>query len=377
MNSLPAILIGGPPHSGKSVLTHSLSQALVARNCEHYVLRVAPDGEGHYSQEAEQALVQQLRVKSLWTETWIEAQCRYIAQRTLPLIVDMGGRPTPASLTLFDQCTHALLLTKDETSRRTWTDHANAHGLQVIVDLTSTQSGESNIDQRDPVLRGTLSGLERGKPNAGELFDAIVARVANLFQFSPSQLRQTHFGHAPFGNDVALIDFWELARSLYPNDPRHNFLIEDLDRILECIPADQPIAVYGRLPMWLAGELGQRCDVRWHFDARNGWVKPVWPTLNAPDATGADASILDIRFAQDASQHQSHLKIYPRDGNIDYEEAQNVVLPYLPPAHHVVVSGRIPYWLLYGVMRAYRYCQSVRAVQVQQQQFDSNVKMDT
>src|SRR5438552_6610469 len=49
-HSLPAILIGGPPHTGKSVLTYSLSQALRKRSIEHYVIRASPDGEGDWSQ---------------------------------------------------------------------------------------------------------------------------------------------------------------------------------------------------------------------------------------------------------------------------------------------------------------------------------------
>jgi len=35
VNLLPAILIGGPPHAGKSVLTYSISQALRKRNVDH------------------------------------------------------------------------------------------------------------------------------------------------------------------------------------------------------------------------------------------------------------------------------------------------------------------------------------------------------
>jgi len=46
MNQFPALMIGGPPHSGKSVLAYSLTQALRARQIDHYLLRACPDGEG-------------------------------------------------------------------------------------------------------------------------------------------------------------------------------------------------------------------------------------------------------------------------------------------------------------------------------------------
>ncbi|GCF10230.1 hypothetical protein KDI_37940 [Dictyobacter arantiisoli] len=38
MNPLPAILIGGPPHAGKSVLFYSLTHALRERNIPHHVI---------------------------------------------------------------------------------------------------------------------------------------------------------------------------------------------------------------------------------------------------------------------------------------------------------------------------------------------------
>ncbi len=53
MELFPAIAIGGPPHSGKSVLAYSLSKALRARQVAHYVLRAFPDGEGDWANEAD------------------------------------------------------------------------------------------------------------------------------------------------------------------------------------------------------------------------------------------------------------------------------------------------------------------------------------
>ena len=46
MNSLPAILIGGPPHAGKSVLFYSLTHALRERHIPHHAIRACLDGEG-------------------------------------------------------------------------------------------------------------------------------------------------------------------------------------------------------------------------------------------------------------------------------------------------------------------------------------------
>ncbi len=43
VNLLPVVCIGGPPHTGKSVLFHSLTQALHERGVRHLILR-GPDG---------------------------------------------------------------------------------------------------------------------------------------------------------------------------------------------------------------------------------------------------------------------------------------------------------------------------------------------
>lgn len=71
MTTLPAIAIGGPPHSGKSVLTYSLTQLLREQKIEHYVLRACPDGEGDWSNEAAPERVLAIRQKGQFTETFI------------------------------------------------------------------------------------------------------------------------------------------------------------------------------------------------------------------------------------------------------------------------------------------------------------------
>ncbi|MCS7041091.1 MAG: hypothetical protein NZP34_15910, partial [Caldilineales bacterium] len=83
---LPAVLVGGPPHSGKSVLIYSLSQALRARGVDHYALRACPDGEGDWSNQAPPPLVKEIRLKGSWTPQWVQWISRDIRCRRLPLL---------------------------------------------------------------------------------------------------------------------------------------------------------------------------------------------------------------------------------------------------------------------------------------------------
>src|SRR2546423_15686315 len=101
VNLLPAILIGGPPHAGKSVLTYSISQALRKRNVDHYVIRACPDGEGDWSQEIDQRAVSRLRFKGDWTPDFVKRICRDLERRHFPLIVDIGGWPGQSDMVLF------------------------------------------------------------------------------------------------------------------------------------------------------------------------------------------------------------------------------------------------------------------------------------
>src|SRR5579884_757693 len=50
-NLLPAVLVGGPPHAGKSVLFYQLTQALRERGIAHFAIRACPDGEGDWFHE--------------------------------------------------------------------------------------------------------------------------------------------------------------------------------------------------------------------------------------------------------------------------------------------------------------------------------------
>ena len=47
-NLCPALMIAGPPDSGKSVFSHALFQALLTDNPDIYLQRAHWDGEGNY-----------------------------------------------------------------------------------------------------------------------------------------------------------------------------------------------------------------------------------------------------------------------------------------------------------------------------------------
>jgi len=360
MELFPAILIGGPPHMGKSVLAYSLTHALRERGVQHYVLRAYPDGEGDWANESDQKLVRRIRVKGQGTPQWVDHICRDIAARHLPLIVDVGGRPTPDQERIFDHCTHAVLLTGDGAAHSTWTDLLARHGLLLLADLRSRRSGQDLVTDTGPILRGIITGLERGTTAAGPTFDALVARIARLFVYDPEELRRTHLTSAPVENAV---DLDRLARTLgvpFTGEkatwqPRH------LPDLLDYLPPATPLGLYGRAPNWLYAAVALlACPAEFYqFDPRLGWIAP--PTLRL-GLVPADAP-LQVRST--ARADYLHLDFFLPAAYLDYADASGLFVPPLPVGKGVVLSGKIPHWLYTALALAYRAAPWVAVYQPQ------------
>src|SRR5437763_1111724 len=218
-NPLPAILIGGPPHAGKSVLTYSLTQALRKRHIEHYVIRACPDGEGDWSQEIDQNAVRLIRIKGDWTPDFINLVCRDLERRHFPLLVDTGGSLQPWQTPILRHCTHSLLLLhpNDESTGQIWRQLVEEYGLLPLARLYSVLNGTSTITSESPVVEGTLTGLERNTVASGPLFDLLVERIAALFtSYSSDDLKQRHLAAAP----AEVIDLDVFVHTLAPRTTR-------------------------------------------------------------------------------------------------------------------------------------------------------------
>ncbi|HEY0756972.1 MAG TPA: hypothetical protein VGD98_23675, partial [Ktedonobacteraceae bacterium] len=158
-NALPAILIGGVPNAGKSVLTYNLTQKLRAQEVPHYVLRANPDGEGDWSMkgwDSENVRLLRKQAHQEWSDTFRELVSQAIRNRRLPLIVDIGGSPREADIPILDACTHTILLLKDgeEQANEKWRYYTERTGLTLFAELRSDLNGTSELTERIPVIRG-------------------------------------------------------------------------------------------------------------------------------------------------------------------------------------------------------------------------------
>lgn len=345
----PTILIGGPPHSGKSTLTYRLSRALLNQQVQHYVLRASPDGEGNWSSEAPAGVVAELRLraKSDWTPQFAEKMSRDIAHRHLPLLVDAGGKPSPETERIAAQCTHTVLLAAHPPDLDPWRSLVARQGLVLLADLQSDLDAPQHLVSETPVLRGVISGLSRTGSSAGVCFDTLVQRLARICAYDAQELYQSHLALT----SIELVIHVE--RAIYPlpahTDDRRWFPAE-LPQVLESLPAGEELGIYGRGPVWLYAALAALaypapCAV---FDVRQGWVSPPPLKLDTRD----DPSRLRWDRVREDATH-THVQLSLSDSYLDYRDATNLPVPIVPIGQGVIFDGRLPNWLWAALSRTY------------------------
>jgi CRISPR-associated protein Csx3 len=345
VNLLPAILIGGPPHAGKSVLTYSISQALRKRNVDHFVIRACPDGEGDWSQEIDQRAVKRIRFKGDWTPEFVKNICLDLERRHFPLLVDIGGHPEQWQTVILRHCTHSLLLlhADKENTANFWRRLVATYGLLPLAQLYSVREGISTITAETPIVAGTLAGLNRNTLAQGPLFDLLVERIVSLFtSYSSTELRRGHMESAP----GEVVDLDTLIQAWAPQSKRWQPGM--LAPLFERVPQDRSLAVYGRGTNWLYAALAihTNAELFYQFDSRLGWTTPL------PIQFGLSTSP-EVRIVSGECNHLPVLSVHPANDHIDYEQVKHLSFPSMSSGQGLILSGKLPVWLVTALARLY------------------------
>lgn len=350
MNTLfPAILIGGPPHSGKSVMVYSITQALRERKVSHYALRACPDGEGDWANEIRQDFVRSLRIKGSFSQAFTETIITYLKKRHLPLLVDVGGKPKEAQKEIFSHCTHAILLIGDQPGAygqnlAQWRQMMAEKGVPIIAEIKSTLTDGNQLTETEPMLIGRQQGLERGAFAAGPVFDALIEKIAALFShYDEQQVAAIREALRPV--DTQFVDLPKLAAEL--GNAERFWQPEDLLQLLELVPAQTAVSVYGRSPIWLYTALAMNAHPApfASFDAKLGWVFP--PTL--PIRASTEADDWDVQLHK--TERYSLLEMSSRSQYLDIDAPEKIPLINVSPNKGVILSGRLPIWLTCAVAK--------------------------
>lgn len=189
----PAILIGGPPNSGKGGLSDALYREL-RMALKGKVVQLYPanwDGEGKwYRETADRLVADNLRQRNKAQLKQLgEAERAGVVEQLLSryatavahirevvdlLLVDVGGKPDQHELV--EQCTHYIVISKDPDEIQLWHDLC-APQLQPIAVIHSVRSAHLEVLKTDPYLEIVAGPWERDAVNVipKVLLEAVVA----------------------------------------------------------------------------------------------------------------------------------------------------------------------------------------------------------
>jgi len=346
INLFPAILLAGPPHSGKSVLAYLVTNRLRQMNIAHYLLRAVPDGEGNWFLQGGGEAVRLLRLKhkGQYTPAFLAHMHQVIENRALPLLVDIGGRPQPDQMDLLAACTHSVLLYRTAADLAEWQPRLAALHLLPVAELRSSQSEADQIEAHQPTLKAVITGLERDleKRQSGLVIDALLEHLAGICRYDAEYLESVHLTRAPH---PVTTERQLAARVGLPADQRGAAIWtpDALAVAAGWIEPGQPLALYGRGPVWLAAMLAARAlpAPASIYDVRYGWM-PIPPVL---PGTG---DIFQARYTAlpgGAGWLECML-------TTDALEAEDLLLNLaIDPALGLVLSGKLPRWAFAALAR--------------------------
>lgn len=184
----PALMVVGPPDSGKSVFSHALFQALLRENPDIYLQRAHWDGEGNYLLELEATTTEseieafKMRDRGALTEGFFpyhsQAILKLRRQKSL-VIVDVGGMVQPEKLPILEACTHYMIISSQLAAIDPWHEFCGDRGnLKPIGVINSVLSTTEIIHQEQPHLEMTAGPWIRGK--AATIPHALLKRVREL-----------------------------------------------------------------------------------------------------------------------------------------------------------------------------------------------------
>ena len=348
VNLFPAILLAGPPNTGKSVFAYHCSIKLKKHKTPFIILRTTPDGEGDWFMESTKAVSVALRQhhKGHFTPQLVHQAETAILHRKLPMLVDIGGKPRGEQFRILHACTHAILLYRTETEKTQWQAWLDETGLIPIAWLRSDLTGSDTITTQEGPLQGVISGLDRFQPRLGPTFDKVMARIHGIFDYPPSVIQERHLRNAPAEAHTIVVE--HLARSLkIPQDHRgYWWSPAHLPQAIKRLPKNSAIALYGRGTAWLYASIAaHNHPYPFHlFDARHfGWMQPPPVILNSTQTTP------DIDISHQMQQQELRLKLTLQTRFIT---PAPIHLPPLPPAQAIILDGKMPLWLSSALTRA-------------------------
>ncbi|MBD2137697.1 CRISPR-associated protein Csx3 [Anabaena sp. FACHB-1237] len=186
----PALMIVGPPNSGKSVLSHTLFNALLPQFPNIYLQRAHWDGEGNYLLELgkdateEEIEVFKLRDRGKLTDRFYpyhaDAILQLRRQKSL-VMVDVGGMVQPEKVPILEACSHYLIISSQPEAVKAWHEFCHDRGnLTPVATILSSLENVTIIHKTSPFLEMTYGSFIMGQNTV--LPDQLLQQVKGLIK---------------------------------------------------------------------------------------------------------------------------------------------------------------------------------------------------
>lgn len=169
----PALMIVGPPDSGKSIFSHALFKALLPQYPDIYLQRAHWDGEGNYVLELGEGTTDaeieafKLRNKGALTERFFPYHAQAILQlrrQKSLVIVDVGGMVQPEKLPILEACTHYLIISSRPDEVNAWHEFCRDRGnLKPVAVIHSSLAEVEEVVKKQSYPEITSGPWVHGK----------------------------------------------------------------------------------------------------------------------------------------------------------------------------------------------------------------------
>jgi CRISPR-associated protein Csx3 len=149
-----AVMVVGPPDSGKSRLARALFESLLPQAPNVYLQRAHWDGEGNWTLDLppEEAKILKHRYRGRLTPDFFSFHAQAILalrQQKSLVIVDVGGKVDPHKQPILEACSHYLLVSRDPAAIPLWHEFCRDRGNLRCVAILHTGPCPEDLP-RDP-----------------------------------------------------------------------------------------------------------------------------------------------------------------------------------------------------------------------------------
>jgi len=356
------IAVVGPPHSGKSVFLGGLTKNLPRSS--YYLFRACPDGEGSWTYRSPSAA--QYRRKGTFTQEIVDWYVQSLKSCELAdvVLVDVGGRVTPENQRILREggVSHAIILAGNLEAIPEWESFLKECGVSMVAVLHSDYHGTAD-EVSGPIMR--VHHLERGEDvSSRPAIQKVACQVLDLAETGNENKKEATKMNAIFNNDV--LEVSNLAEVLgkeavsrtLPNGKVVSQVVwegkdlAEIARLLHNHSGEMPevVKVNGAAPAWLVAALAHECHPRQvALNSPDGYINVG---CQRPDGEGHGNN---ISFSVCEKGGWTIVTAQASDPSVPFSQTDldELVPPTVPMGTKIILSGRLPNWMMVSLAMAY------------------------